>query len=71
MQYYDHLIDTLLENHIEPMVTMYHYDLPQALQEQLGGLVNSRIIAYFEQYAHLLFSRFGNRVSYQIIKYYI
>lgn len=59
--YYNKLIDRLLENGIEPMVTMYHYDLPQALQ-RFGGLTNSLFVGYFEAYADLLFNRFGDRV---------
>lgn len=63
--YYSEIIDELLENGIEPMITMYHWDLPQALQ-LLGGFTNSRIITYFKDYATLLFERFGDRVKYWI-----
>lgn len=62
IKYYDKIIDLLIEEGIEPMVTMYHYDLPDALQ-QIGGLANSAIIDYFEAYANLLFERFGDRVK--------
>lgn len=62
IDYYSRLIDRLLANDIQPMVTMYHYDLPAALQ-QLGGLANPLIVDYFQQYAELLFSRFGSRVK--------
>lgn len=60
--YYDKLIDKILEYDIEPVATMYHYDLPHELQK-FGGLANSIFISYFESYANLLFKRFGDRVK--------
>lgn len=62
IKYYNQLIDQLLENGIEPMITMYHYDLPHELQK-FGGLTNPVFISFFEAYANLLFDRFGDRVN--------
>lgn len=65
IEYYNKVINKILEYHLEPMVTMYHWDLPQELQN-FGGWANSLIAKYFEAYANLLFDRFGDRVKYWI-----
>lgn len=62
LQYYDNLINELLANGIEPIVTMYHWDLPSRIQD-LGGFVNPLFPKYFEQYAILLYTRYGDRVK--------
>lgn len=65
IEYYNRIIDKLLDLNIRPMITMYHYDLPQQLQ-LIGGFTNSIIVDYFKAYANLLFERFGDRVKYWI-----
>lgn len=62
VDFYNRLVDGLLENGIEPMVTLYHWDLPQALQDE-GGWRNRNTIDYFAEYASYLFATLGDRVK--------
>ncbi|XP_048237318.1 lactase-phlorizin hydrolase-like [Haliotis rufescens] len=61
IDYYHNFIAELLKNDIKPMVTLYHWDLPQAL-EDLGGWLNEDIVHWFTDYADLCFQEFGNHV---------
>lgn len=63
VQFYSDLIDELLKYGIEPMLTLYHWDLPQALQDDIGGWESREIIDAFNDYARLCFERFGDRVK--------
>ncbi|XP_062974386.1 lactase/phlorizin hydrolase [Elgaria multicarinata webbii] len=65
VDYYNKLIDSLLDSNVEPMVTLFHWDLPQALQD-LGGWQNESIITAFVDYAAFCFATFGDRVKYWI-----
>ncbi len=63
VQYYDDLIDECLKYDIQPLVTMYHFDLPAALDEQ-GGWGNRATADAFVEFSHLMFSCYGDRVKY-------
>ena len=60
IDYYSTLINDLIAAGIEPMITLYHWDLPQYLQD-IGGWMNSEIIKYYEIYADLVFNRYSDR----------
>ncbi|MGB8645499.1 MAG: GH1 family beta-glucosidase [Anaerolineae bacterium] len=65
LDFYDRLVDTLLAAHIQPFVTLYHWDLPQALQDR-GGWGNRDTSGYFADYALIVARHFGDRVRHWI-----
>lgn len=68
--YYNNLINGLIDAGIEPMVTMNHWDLPQALEDR-GGWTNRSIVDAFTEYADVLYQRFGDRVRAIDCKYVV
>ena len=62
LDHYDRLIDALLQRGIEPVVTLYHWDLPQALEEE-GGWRNRDTVDRFAEYAATCFDAYGDRVT--------
>ena len=62
MDFYDRLVDTLLENNITPFVTLNHWDIPQGL-EDLGGWTNRDMVQQFVKYSHYLSRGLGDRVA--------
>ncbi|MFD1781447.1 GH1 family beta-glucosidase [Fredinandcohnia salidurans] len=63
LDYYHKLVNSLVDKGIEPMLTLYHWDLPQALQD-LGGWADRNTIDAFSQYAETIFKEFNGKVKY-------
>ncbi len=66
IQFYSNLIDELLKHDITPWVTLYHWDLPLALELELDGWRNPAMAEIFARYASTCFQHFGDRVKYWI-----
>ncbi len=62
LDHYRRLVDALRSRDIEPVVTLYHWDLPQALQDE-GGWTNRDTAKRFEEYAHIVAGALGDRVQ--------
>ena len=63
IDFYNAVIDTLLENDILPFVTLYHFDLPFALVEKYNGWADRRCVSAFQRYAQVCYQAFGDRVK--------
>lgn len=61
--FYNNIIDSILARNITPLVTLWHWDSPQSLQDQYGTWLNDQMIDDFEGYARVCFSLFGDRVK--------
>ena len=62
VDFYQRLVDALLGAGVQPMLNVFHWDLPQALQDR-GGFANPEIVGWFADYAALLASRLGDRIT--------
>lgn len=62
LDYYDRLIDGMLERGIKPFATLYHWDLPSELQDK-GGWMNRDVASWFADYAALVQQRYGDRIA--------
>ncbi|XP_070804827.1 LOW QUALITY PROTEIN: beta-klotho [Pituophis catenifer annectens] len=66
LHYYNRLLDALVHRGIEPIITLYHWDLPWELHERYGGWENDSLVDLFNDYATFCFQAFGDRVKYWI-----
>ncbi|CAA0825542.1 Beta-glucosidase 40 [Striga hermonthica] len=66
IDHYNNLINALLDQGIQPYVTLYHWDLPQSLEDKYNGWLSPQIIEDFATYAETCFKAFGDRVKHWI-----
>ncbi|XVF80583.1 hypothetical protein PTKIN_Ptkin15bG0085300 [Pterospermum kingtungense] len=66
LEFYNNLVNELVNHGIQPHATLNNYDLPQALEDEYGGWIDPRIVKDFTAYADVCFREFGDRVSYWI-----
>jgi len=66
LDFYNNLINELIKHNIEPILTLYHWDLPQALQDEYGGWESRQIVKDFTDYCVVLYKEFGDRVKYWV-----
>ncbi|XP_972032.1 myrosinase 1-like [Tribolium castaneum] len=66
VKYYANILSELEKRKIEAVITLFHWDMPQKLQDDFGGLLNDTFIDVFASYAQLAFRLFGSRVKYWI-----
>ena len=63
LEFYDNLINELIAHNIEPVVTIYHFDVPDTLTKEFGAWADRKCIDYYVKYAETLFNHFGDRVK--------
>ncbi|TVU08773.1 hypothetical protein EJB05_42185 [Eragrostis curvula] len=66
LEYYNNLINELILHGIQPHATIYHFDLPQILQDEYGGLLSPRFVEDYTAFAEACFKHFGDRVKHWV-----
>lgn len=64
LKFYDRVFDELLKYHIEPVITLSHFEMPINLVKKYGGWSNRKLIGFFTRFAHVCFERYHNKVKY-------
>ena len=67
LKFYDNLIDEIIKDGMEPIITMSHYDIPLYLVTEYGGFANKKTIEFFVRYAKILLERYKGKVKYWIV----
>ncbi|CAN1809439.1 Beta-glucosidase 11 [Linum perenne] len=63
IQFYHTLLDALIENEIDPYVTIWHWDTPQTIEAEYGGFLSREIVKDYVDYCDLLFEEYGSKVK--------
>ncbi|MBA1395133.1 glycoside hydrolase family 1 protein, partial [Lactobacillus sp. XV13L] len=66
LRYYDRLVDALLARNIEPMICLYHFDMPLHLAEEYNGFSSKKVCAAFIRFGKVVVDHFKDRVKYWI-----
>ena len=67
LEFYDNLIDEMIKNGMEPMITLSHYEMPLNLTLKYDGWYSREVIDLFEKYCRVLFDRYHDKVKYWIV----
>lgn len=67
LKFYDELIDAIIENGMEPMITLSHYEMPLHLTTEYNGWYNRKTIEFFTRFAKTVFERYQDKVKYWIL----
>ncbi|MDG3085310.1 glycoside hydrolase family 1 protein [Vibrio hannami] len=66
VEFYNNYLDEMIANGIEPMINLYHFDMPAQLQEKFGGFESKKVVELYVDYAVKAFKLFGRKVKYWI-----
>ncbi|WP_051348777.1 glycoside hydrolase family 1 protein [Peribacillus kribbensis] len=64
LQFYDDVFDEMISNGIQPVITLYHFDLPLALAKKYNGFASRKVVELFDRYVRTVFDRYKNKVKY-------
>lgn len=67
LKFYDALIDEIVKNGMEPIITLFHYDIPLQIVTKYGGWKNKKVIDMFVKYCETCFQRYHDKVTYWIV----